>query len=98
MGYYDFSDSEMKAYASNVFIKLLIGVMKKNLSDVRHFLDAELYEEINKKIDNVDDKSERRYRDTLKNFNLYENSIENMYQDNRKRILAVEKRLKVANA
>ena len=53
---------------------------------------------INKKIDNVDYNAESRHRDTLKNFDAYENSIEIMYQDNRKRILAIEKRLKVANA
>ena len=57
MGYYDFSDAEMKAYASNVFIKLLIGVMKKDLSDVKHFLGTELYEEINKKVEGLKEKN-----------------------------------------
>ena len=50
-----------------------------------------------KKIDQVDEKVEKRYKDTLENFDAYENSIENMYQDNRKRILTIEKRLKVTN-
>ena len=57
MGYYDFSDAEMKAYASNVFIKLLIGVMKKDLSHVKHFLGTELYEEINKKVEGLKEKN-----------------------------------------
>ena len=67
-------------------------------NDKRWIENEKKLDAINKKIYNVDDNAERRHRDTLKNFDAYENSIEIMYQDNRKRILAIEERLKVANA
>ena len=37
--------------------------------------EEKLKDAINKKIDNVDDKSEKHYKEILKNFELYENSI-----------------------
>ena len=46
----------------------------------------------------LEEKIEQRYRDTIKIFDRYEISIENMYQENKQKLINIEKRLKIANA
>lgn len=55
-------------------------------------------EAINKKLEKTNEKVDKHYKEMRSAFDAYEKSIENMYQDNRKRIITLEKRLKVANA
>lgn len=55
-------------------------------------------EDINKRIDKTNEKVDTNYKKLCSAFDAYENSIENMYQDNRQRIIILEKRLKVASA
>lgn len=53
---------------------------------------------IQKKVDKVNATVERRFHDTLDVFDYYENSVEELYQDNRQKIIDLQKRLKIVNA
>ena len=53
---------------------------------------------IRNELQKINERIEKRYKDTLGIFEAYENSVENMYQENRERIIVLEKRLKIANA
>ena len=64
----------------------------------KHFdeIDKKL-KQIEIRIDNIDGKIERRYKDVLKVFDRYETSVDNMYQENKKRIINLEKKFKIVN-
>ena len=49
-------------------------------------------------LNKIYEKIEQRYKDTCGIFDAYEKSVENMYQDNRRKIIAIQKRLKMSNA
>ena len=53
---------------------------------------------IQKNVDKVNATVERRFHDTLDVFDSYENSVEELYQDNRQQIIDLQKRLKIVNA
>lgn len=53
---------------------------------------------IQKNVDKVNATVERRFHDTLDVFDSYENSVEELYQDNRQKIIDLQKRLKIVNA
>lgn len=52
---------------------------------------------IDKELDKINKKIEQRYKDTIKVFDAYEESTENMYQENKQKIIALQKHLKIAN-
>ena len=59
-----------------------------------------LDEKVNKldeKVNKLDEKVDKNHKEMRTAFDAYENSIENMYQDNKSRIIVLEKRLKAAN-
>ena len=66
---------------------------RKELDKIHEKIDR-----IDQRVDKLDQKVERYHKEMRGNFDAYENSIENMYQDNKKRIITLEKRLKVVNA
>ena len=55
-------------------------------------------DKLEQKVDKLEQKVDKHYKEMRCAFDAYENSIENMYQDNKKRIIVLEKRLKVVNA
>jgi len=52
----------------------------------------EKIDKINERLNKMDEKVERYHKETRTIFDEYEKSIENMYQDNRKKITILEKR------
>lgn len=52
---------------------------------------------IQKDVDKANETIERRFHDTLDVFQSYEESVEEMYQENRQKIIGLQKRLKVVN-
>jgi len=74
------------------------------INDVRD--DMKIFKnEINEKVNKLDDKVnklnekvDKNHREMRSRFDAYENSIESMYQENKNRIIILEKRLKVVNA
>ena len=70
-----------------------ITSMKQDITSIKKDI-ATIYKEIDK----INEKVDKHYKDMRSALDAYENSVENMYQDNRKRIIVLEKRQKVANA
>ena len=54
-------------------------------------------DKLEQKVDKLEQKVDKHHKEMCSAFDAYENSIENMYQDNKKRIVSLEKILKVVN-
>ena len=49
----EFSESKFKTYVDNVFIQLHLAVVTKELENIKHFLSDEVYNEYQKKVDEL---------------------------------------------
>lgn len=49
----DFSIERFKSYASNIFVQVMLAIMKKDLNKVRHFISDELEEKFQNKINTL---------------------------------------------
>ena len=49
----EFTESKFKTYVDNVFIKLHMAVVTKNLEDIRHFVSEEVYNKYQKIVENL---------------------------------------------
>ena len=52
----EFTESKFKTYVDNVFIKLHMGVVTKNLEDIKHFVSEEIYNKYQKIVENLNQK------------------------------------------
>lgn len=52
--------------------------------------------EIRKELERIEGKVDRNYKGIFKVFESYEASVESMYQENKQKIVAIQKRLKMA--
>ena len=52
----EFTESKFKTYVDNVFIKLHMAVVTKNLEDIRHFVSEEIYSKYQKIVENLNQK------------------------------------------
>ena len=59
--------------------------------------NAKKWIENQKTLDKINAKIERNYKGIFTVFEGYETSVEKMYQENKKKILAIQKQLKIAN-
>ena len=52
----EFTESKFKTYVDNVFIKLHMAVVTKNLEDIKHFVSEEIYNKYQKIVENLNKK------------------------------------------
>ncbi len=52
----EFTESKFKTYVDNVFIKLHMAVVTKNLEDIKHFVSEEIYNKYQKIVENLNQK------------------------------------------
>ena len=55
-------------------------------------------DKLEEKVDKLEEKVDKHHKEMCSAFDAYENSVENMYQNNKKRIIVLEKKLKVESA
>ncbi len=60
--------------------------------------NAKKWDENQKILDKINTKIERNYKGIFTVFEGYEASVENMYQENKQKIVAIQKQLKMAKA
>ena len=79
---------------------------QKQLDEIKERLDTveQRMDKMEQRMDNIEQKQENMsnrmdsdHKGIFDVFERYEASVENMYQENRKRILVLEKKLKIAN-
>lgn len=61
----EFSEAKFKAKADNIFIQLYTGVMKQDLTKIKHFLSEEVFNKYNSKIQNLKSKNQIQMYDEL---------------------------------
>jgi len=67
--------------------------MKEEIASMKEEITS-----IYKELDKINEKIEQRYKDTIKVFDCYEKSTESMYQENKQKIIAIQRKLKISNA
>lgn len=74
----EFNESMFKTKVDNIFVKLYTCIMKEDLSDVAHFISAELQSELDTKIENLKSQNKRQIYDEInvKNTNIIDRKIE----------------------
>lgn len=61
----NFSEAKFKTKVDNIFVKLHIGIMKKNIEDVRHFISDNIYEKYSNYIKGLASKNYTQMYDEL---------------------------------
>ena len=61
----DFNEAMFKTKVDNIFVKLYTCIMKGNLTDVRHFISEELYNNYIKKINELISHNKRQMYDEI---------------------------------
>ena len=61
----DFNEAMFKTKVDNIFVKLYTCIMKGNLTDVRHFISEELYNNYINKINELISHNKRQIKNTM---------------------------------
>ena len=83
----DFNEAMFKTKVDNIFVKLYTSIMKEDLSDVDHFINDNLYNELETKINTLKSQNQRQIYDEI---NVKNTTILNRKIENDKEIVEVE--------
>jgi len=75
----DFNEAMFKTKVDNIFVKIHTAIMKEDLNDVRHFINNNIYDDLQQKIDILKKQNKRQMYDEInvKNTNIINRRIEN---------------------
>lgn len=83
----EYNEAMFKAKVDNIFVKLYTCIMKEDLSDVAHFINTNLYDELENKINTLKNQNRRQIYDEI---NVKNTIIKNRKIENDKEIVEVE--------
>lgn len=71
----DFTESNFKTFIDNVFIQIHLSIMTKEIENIKHFVTSEIYERIENKVRDLNNKNLIQMYDEI---NVKETHIENV--------------------
>lgn len=81
----EFNEAMFKTKVDNIFVKILSAIMKQDLSEVRHFMNDELYNKLNDKVEKLKSSGQRQMYDEL---NVKDTSVYNRHIENNKEVIS----------